>query len=221
MSEPPNQTKMTPAFHTKIAYLRARLAESLPGLEAQLRMAPQYRRDPRTVAVDGKDCREGAVLALLFPLDGEVATVLTVRHADLNHHAGQVSFPGGRRDLDETLQETAVREAYEEIGLPADKLTLLGQLTPLYIPPSNFCVYPFVGTTDHRPAYEPHDAEVEHILEVPIRHLLNPETRVEEMWDLRGQRVVVPYYDVAGYTVWGATAMILSELLQILKETGM
>lgn len=202
-------------FSAQIEMLRSRLQDPLPGTGAQLSMAPRLRRDPRVIQVDDKDCRDGAVLVLLFPLAGDPATVLTVRHADLTQHAGQVSFPGGRRDPDEMLAETVVREAYEEIGLESDELTLLGTLTPLYIPPSNFCVYPFVGTTDRRPEYEPHDAEVEQILEVPIAHLLQPKTRVEEEWDLRGERVTVPYYDVAGYKVWGATAMVLAELVAL------
>lgn len=209
---------MNESFRAQIEALQARLAQPLPGLPAHLEMAPQMRRDPSVIQVENKDCRDGAVLALLFPLDDEPVTVLTVRHANLDQHAGQVSFPGGRRDAGETLRETAIREAYEEIGLTEEALTMLGELTPLYIPPSNFCVYPFVAMVDHQPAYEPHDAEVEHILEVPLSYLRSPETRVEEEWDLRGEQVVVPYYDVAGYTVWGATAMILAELLTLIDE---
>lgn len=209
---------MNRSFQDQIDVLRARLTQPLPGLPAQLDMAPQMRRDPSVIQVENKDCRDGAVLALLFPLDDELATVLTVRHANLDQHAGQVSFPGGRRDPGETLRETAIREVYEEIGLTEEALSILGELTPLYIPPSNFCVYPFVAMIDHQPAYDPHDAEVEQILEVPLSYLRSPQARVEEEWDLRGETVVVPYYDVAGYTVWGATAMILAELLTLVGE---
>src|SRR5690606_9906453 len=104
-------------FDDAVAFLRRRLRTPLPGQAAQLRLAPTYRQDPALARVDGKRCRDAAVLALLFPLQDEPAVVLTARHAGLRDHAGQIAFPGGRREGDEPLQDTALREAHEEIDL--------------------------------------------------------------------------------------------------------
>lgn len=210
----------TASFEACIEHLRARLcAGSPPGTEAQLRMAPAYRMDPEKASVAGKDCREAGVLALLFPLDDVPTLVLTVRRDHLPDHAGQISFPGGQRETGETLEEAALREAQEEVGLDPSEVEVLGVLTPLYIPPSNFCVYPFVGAMHHAPTLRPTDAEVGKILRVPLTHLLRPETTVHEEWILRGTPVEVPYFSVEGYKVWGATAMMLSELLALFEES--
>lgn len=206
------------AFDTCLTYLRERLRRPLPGTEAQLALAPAYRQDPRTASVTDKPCREASVLVLLFPLGEQPALVLTARRPDLEHHAGQISFPGGRREPGENLVETALREAHEEVGLPHRDVQVLGRLTPLYIPPSNFCVHPFVGAVSHAPSFQPEDAEVALILCTQLRHLLDPGTLRQEPWMLRGQRVIVPFYDVDGYKVWGATAMMLSEFLALFSD---
>ncbi len=204
-------------FDATVAYLRRRLSAPLPGSAAQLRMAPHYRRDPSLTRIDDKPCREAGVLALLYPQDGVPTLLLTVRRDTLPHHAGQVSFPGGQRHTDETLREAALRETHEEVGLPPHAVEVLGTLTPLYIPPSNFCVHPFVGSAPDLPSLHPQDAEVESLLGVPLPHLLDPATRRREPWNLRGQTVEVPFLDVDGHKVWGATAMMLSELLALLS----
>ncbi|MDX1548812.1 MAG: CoA pyrophosphatase [Rhodothermales bacterium] len=205
------------SFETTVAFLRRRLAEPLPGTEAQLAMAPLYRQDATMARVDGKPCREAGVLALVFPLAGEPALLLTVRRDDLPDHPGQVSFPGGRREPGETLREAALREAHEEVGLHPGAVEVLGPLTPLYIPPSNFCVYPFVGVAAVLPALRPQDAEVEALLPAPLPHLLDPATHRREPWTLRGQQVEVPFLHVEGRKVWGATAMMLGELLALFR----
>jgi len=181
-------------------------------------MAPRHSARQDALSVDGRACREAGVLALLLPGDDGPVVVLTVRHDELPDHGGQISFPGGQRDGAETLAATALREADEEIGLSPTTVRLLGDLTPLYIPPSNFCVYPFVGAAAYDLSLRPTDREVDQILRVPIDRLLAPETRVVEPWTLHGQEVEVPYYDVDGHTVWGATAMMLAELLAVLGD---
>lgn len=187
-------------------------------------MAPRYKSRMQATSVNGRDCREAGVLALLYPDVGnggeqlQPHIVLTVRREDLPDHAGQVSFPGGQREDGETLQETALREAHEEVDLDPSPVEILGALTPLFIPPSGFCVHPFVGVVRDVPTLRPTDREVGEILHVPLPHLLAPETRVVEPWTLHGLRVDVPYYDVRGHTVWGATAMMLSELLAVVRD---
>ncbi len=206
------------SFETHIAYLRRRLAEPLPGTAAQLSMAPIYRQDPSMVTIEGKPCREAGVLVLFFPLDDVPTLLLTLRQADLKEHAGQVSFPGGRREPDESLRETALREAHEEVGLDPERVEVLGTLTPLYIPPSNFCVHPFVAMTPVAPELRPQDDEVEAVLRIPLPLLLDPKTRRREPWILHGQTFEVPFLDVQGHKIWGATAMMLAELLTLFLD---
>ena len=207
-------------FDDVLDHLRRRLDGPLPGRAAQYRMAPVFRRDDELARVEGKPCREAAVLALLHPLqeDDAPALVLTVRPPDMAHHAGQIAFPGGRREPGESLVDTALREAAEEVALDPRRVELLAPLTPLYIPPSNFCVYPFLGAVPDFPELHPADAEVAQILHTPLPQLLHPETRREEPWTLRGERVVVPFYAIDGHKVWGATAMMLAEMLALFDD---
>lgn len=181
-------------------------------------MAPRYPARREELSIDGRSCREAGVLALLMPHESEPVVVLTVRRDELPDHGGQISFPGGRREGDETLSDTALREAHEEIGLAADSIRLLGPLTPLYIPPSNFCVHPFLGAAPENPPLFPTDREVSRVLRIPLRRLLDPDTRVWEPWSLHGETVEVPYYDVEEHTVWGATAMMLAEVLSVVRD---
>lgn len=168
--------------------------------------------------IAGKDCREGAVLVLLIPSAEGPAVVLTKRPSTLRDHAGQISFPGGSRDAGETLQQTAFRECEEELGIPKHSPELIGQLTPIYIPPSNFCVHPFVATVPGRPNYVPSPAEVEQVIEAPVEGLLDPENLKSEDWVIRKRWTSVPYFDVYGHKVWGATAAMLAELVSVIQS---
>jgi mutator protein MutT len=157
------------------------------------------------------------VLVLLYIKDGRAHLVLTRRRDDLNDHAGQISFPGGRREDGETLEETALREAREEVGIEPANLEILGHLECLYIPPTDYEVYPTVAWHNGTPLFRQQVDEVAEIMEVPLAHLLDPANRLEELWDLRGFEVLVPFYLVGRHKVWGATAMMLSEFLQRLQ----
>ncbi len=180
---------------------------------------------PRHVAEHGPrtrgprpEKREAAVLVLLYPWEDHLATLLTVRPSTLRDHAGQVSFPGGRREVGETLEETALRECEEEVGISRADLSILGTLSPLYIPPTRFDVLPVVAAMPQRPVYTLDTREVAQVLEVPVPHLLQPETRKIDTWNVRGTPRIIPYFDVEGYRVWGATAAMLSELLVVFRE---
>lgn len=183
-------------------------------LAAHYQMTPLARINKRPSDMPGQP-RIGAVLLLLYCKEGVLHIVLTQRRADLNAHAGQISFPGGRQESTETLQVTALRETHEEIGIPPTAVTILGQLTDIYIPPSDFEVHPFVGWYHHgkRPSFQPSPTEVAQIIETPITHLMQPETRKTGPWQFRGMTLTVPYFDVDGHMVWGATAIMLSEFL--------
>lgn len=188
-------------------------------LAAYKKMAPLGRPVQRDTAVSGNP-RVGSVLALLYNWQNEPHLVLTRRRDDLSTHPGQISFPGGRKEDGEPLQETALRETQEEIGIVPDDVAVLGQLHSLYIPPSDFEVHPFVGwyVPEKRPCFQPQPTEVAEILEIPLRHFFNPDIRKEETWLVRGIPRQIPYFDVNGYKVWGATAMMISELVERLRH---
>ncbi len=206
---------MNRPFDQTINYLRGRLAGTLPGPVAQMKMAPVRPDAVERLSVQGRDCREAGVLALLTPLAGEAHLLMTVRRDHLAAHAGQVSFPGGRRERDEELHQTALRETHEEVGIEPGDVDLLGRLTPLYVPPSNYCVYPFVGTTREEPALLLQSDEVARIVHVPLRALQDAASLRREEWIVRGERMLVPHFDIDGLTVWGATAMMVSELIAL------
>lgn len=205
---------------TTVAKLREAFARPLPGLDAQLRMAPSPRLnwDPLKFP-DG--AHDGAALLLVYPHAQTVHVALTVRGSGLRNHTGQVSLPGGRVDAGETLEQAALREAQEEIGVDPAAVEILGRLTPLHIPVSGFLLHPIVGFTSVRPAFQRAEWEVARIVEAPLSLLSNPsnvkrETRTRIV---KGQTidVAVPYYDIDGEKVWGATAMVLSEFCAILS----
>jgi len=201
-------------------WLRGRMAQPLPGLEAQLHMAPKPRVgwDPLKFP-DG--ARDGAALLLVYPHDDTLQFPLTVRGTGLRNHTGQVSLPGGRVDQGESYEDAALREAEEEIGVDPRAVQLLGRLTPLHIPVSGYILHPVIGFTSMRPAFQRAEWEVARIIEAPVSVLNDPRSRKREMRtrSVHGQtiEVDVPFYDIAGEKVWGATAMVLAEFCAILS----
>jgi 8-oxo-dGTP pyrophosphatase MutT (NUDIX family) len=196
--------------------LRDRLRPPLPGAAAQVIMAPKPRRGWQPDVVP-PGVRLAGALILLYPHpDGRVRLALTVRAAGLVRHSGQVSLPGGAVDVGETALEAALREADEEIGVPPRAVEVLGELTPLHIPVSGFVLQPVVGLAAGRPDFRLAEHEVARVLEVPLEALTDAsvtrlQTRLHE-----GREYEVPYFDVEGEQVWGATAMVLGELLAVL-----
>lgn len=207
-------------FEAFVAALRARLGAPLPGHAAHVEMAPYPRRaDPEVISVEGKGGRPAATLVLFYPDGGgTVHLVLTLRQPTLRAHSGQVSLPGGRLDAGETPEAAARREAFEEVGVDPEAVEVLGRLTPLYIPPSGFSVWPVVATTPARPPFRSHEAEVAALIEVPAALLLDAAVRRRRERDLRGTRFEVPYFDLGGHEVWGATAMMLAEVAALLGD---
>ena len=183
-------------------------------------MAPRPRPgwDPTSLP---EGLRDAAGLVLVYPRDGELYVPLTLRGSSLRHHTGQVSLPGGRVDPGESIEEAALREADEEVGLAAGAVELLGRLTPLHVPVSGHLLHPVVGMALERPAFRVAEAEVERLIEVPLAHLRRPD---QVGWEQRQRErpptvtMDVPFFDVDGARVWGATAMILAEFLAVMTE---
>lgn len=198
--------------------IRAALCRPLPGRKAQRRMAPA----PGSLAPPspGHVPRQSGVLLLLYPSPekGDLFLVLTRRTDTVADHKGQISLPGGGVEPHDTsVSDTAMREACEEVGVCSDDIRILGALTPLYVPPSNFCVHPYVAYAPHRPSFLPQPEEVAELLEVPLGYLLDDRNVVEEEWIVQGAPMRVPFFQVHGHKVWGATAVVLAEFLAVLK----
>ena len=192
------------------------MKDPLPGWEAQKKMAPPGRDSDWKIPDDAKN---SGVLVLLYPNSSETLNLVLMKRAeDGRTHGGQISFPGGRwEETDSDFVHTALREAEEEVGVPQEHVEVLGQLTDLYIPPSNFMVYPTVGIAHKRPSFVPDPVEVAEIIEVELSTFLNEQVQGSfEINHRLGFRFHTPGYQVQGHTVWGATAMILSELGAIL-----
>jgi 8-oxo-dGTP pyrophosphatase MutT (NUDIX family) len=197
--------------------LGERLLNPLPGFEAQKLMEPPNRKHflqmPRN-----QSPREGAVLIVVFPESKGISTVMIQRAIYDGVHSGQIAFPGGRRDQnDKTLIETALREAQEEVGIMTSSMKVLGTLSKLYIPPSNFDVLPVVAYLSNPPDLKIQKEEVSEAFYVPLKELVNPENCRLSTIDLKNFGLSkVPSYCVEDKVIWGATAMIISELLTII-----
>ena len=202
-------------FEALIERLRPGAFESLPGPDAQARLAPRPRPnwDPGRVP---DNARPAAALALLYPREGEPVLLLTVRGAGLLRHRSQVSLPGGAIEGDETPEEAALREAREEVGLDTRLVVVRGRLTPLHIPVSNYVLTPVVATVDAAPLLRPCAREVERLIEVPIADLTADDALRVVQREREGQTYEVPLFQLGADELWGATAMIVAELLSIL-----
>lgn len=159
------------------------------------------------------------VLLPIFPENGELFACMIKRSATMKIHAGQVGFPGGKQDQNDTnAKDTALRETSEEIGLTHCEIEILGELTPLYVSVSNFMIYPFVAWIDKRPMLSLNRHEVEKMLFFPlISYLRHPEVKYKSLHTVSG-KFKVPGISFEGEFIWGATAMILMEFLDILKK---
>lgn len=187
------------------------LEQELPGEEAQLLMAPTFRGNFSST----EEAVQAAVLVLFYPSDDQINLVFIKRNEYDGPHSAQISFPGGAKEAgDPSLKETALREAREEVGISGD-IEVLGSLSPLHIPVSNFLVYPFVGWMKETPVFHPDPTEVQYVIEVSLDALLDPSNLDSETLFHHGMNIEAPYYKVGKEKIWGATAMILSEVLQL------
>lgn len=199
--------------------IRARLTEPLPGADAHLRFAPTPRLRSWDPAATPPHARRAATLLLLYPGEAGPTLALTRRHSGLPDHAGQISLPGGGLDPGETPQQAALREGYEEIGVPPGAVRLVGSLSSLWVIVSGFVVHPIVAVAAARPDFVPSPREVDALIEAPLDALRDPAS---VRWGRRvrdGLTIACPYFAVGDHRVWGATAMMLGEFCTALDPT--
>lgn len=193
----------------------------LPAESSHFKMVPPTRKAFAQYSQEQlQQAKRAGVLALFYPnINYEVQVILTLRKTYKGVHSAQVSFPGGKIEpQDKNLEATAVRETFEEIGVPVNTIEVVKKLSEIYIPPSNFCVQPFMGILKETPQFTKQETEVEQLIEVKLKDLLNDENLIlKEITTSYSVGIEVPAFKLNGYTVWGATAMMLSEIKDIIK----
>jgi 8-oxo-dGTP pyrophosphatase MutT (NUDIX family) len=189
---------------------------ALERLRQRLRPLDDATGQEEQLRAEYPEARLGAVLALFYPCRDEPYLVLTQRTPHLREHSGQISFPGGRIDpYDFSPIEAALRETREELGIGTDHLTLLGGLDPIFVLASNYLIFPFVALAQGQPAFAPNPAEVAEVIELPFRVLLQAATVEEEIWIIREERRRVSFYRYRDYNIWGATARMLRQVVEL------
>lgn len=204
------------------AKIQAALAGDLPGVEAHNRMMSYQRPNASEAAKTIKNVRYASVLVPMYEHQGEIYTSLMLRPQYQGVHSAQVSFPGGSREQQETAEETALRESHEELGIIPGEVNIIGHLSQIFIPPSRFLVTPVVGYLHRRPEFNPDPFEVDQLIEVPLLHLFDDgiETQQEIEIVSKNMRVLMPCFLIDGHTIWGATAMMISEFKELYQQIG-
>lgn len=206
-------------LQTVILNLFKAFEKPLPGANAHLEMAP-YRKN-QILNFDEKQPKIASTLLLLYPKKSEIYFCLIERQEYKGIHSSQISFPGGRNEEGETIKQTAIRETMEEIGVDPLDINIIGELTQVYIPPSNFLIHPFIGYCDIQPNFKPNSREVKTIIEVNLNDLFkkNVIKKKKMIFSKNGNSTNhdIPYFDLNNQVVWGATSVILNEFRKILK----
>ena len=201
-----------------IAKLQVAFSKPLPGYEGQQLLAPVHRKSTNFYLELNPAYKTGCVMILLFPVKEETR-LLMIERSDIGTHSGQISFPGGRREMDDAnLIDVALRETYEEVGVNPSTIKILGELTELYIPVSNYLVHPFVGIINELPELNISTSEVKNVLTPSLKTFFNnnPIT-THDFKSYDGQIINAPYYAFEQHKIWGASAMMISELCVLLK----
>jgi 8-oxo-dGTP pyrophosphatase MutT (NUDIX family) len=207
----------------RVQRIRTALSAPLPGHDGFMVFSGYPRPDVQQALAQQPPPRESAVLALLYPKQDVLHTLLMLRPTYDGVHSGQVGFPGGKREVDDaSLMHTALREFGEETGAWDTPIEVLGSLSPVYIPPSRSLVTPYVGYAEQLGTLIPDPREVELLIETPLDRLLDAEAlrRGPRFVQVLGREMDVTYFDVQGHVVWGATAMMLAELRELLLRNG-
>ncbi|MDP3463371.1 MAG: CoA pyrophosphatase [Bacteroidales bacterium] len=207
-------------FELFISSLEVKLRGILPGEEAHLKMIPENRRSLIRPLYDAGKVRQSAVLILLFQEDGKTKTVFIKRNTYEGVHSGQISFPGGRfEESDSSLLATALREAEEEVNIPSSEVCVIGMLSPLFIQASNFEVLPVVGYLTKVPTLIPDPTEVESVFTCEVEVFFQPNAKQTiEIELINKTKIKAPCFMVSDFCIWGATSMILSELIELINN---
>lgn len=196
--------------------IRENITKELPGISAQLNMAPTLLNGDDFPLAPSQNAIQSAVLIVLFPKNGCAHTVFIKRPAYDGVHSGQVSFPGGKfEEQDSDLMATSLRETHEEVGINPKEVEVIGRLTPLYISVSNMLVHPYVGIMAQQPKIEIDNHEVEYTIHPSLKDLKNINNHVSKTMLSHGRNIVAPCFAVEGEIIWGATAMIIAELIEL------
>src|SRR6056297_3333844 len=205
--------------HPFYSYIKQYSNGSLPGWPAQKKMCPvPVKGDPTRKQPDDNQGNPSSVLVPLFPgHNQDLHVILTLRTKSIRH-AGQISFPGGRAEVNETPVETALRETHEEVGIDPNSVSIAGTISPLYLDRSDSRIEPFVGFLNEKPALTRNPNEVEEIIIVKIEELLGNSLLKREIWELQNRKLEVPYWDMHRVPLWAPTAMMISELLELYQS---
>ena len=215
---------------TLIERLQKRLAGELPGIKSWERMAVKSQNGQSIESESLQKysdwltkeklsvMKKAAVLIGLFQKDSEWYFPLIKRPMHEKNHPGQIALPGGAMEQDETLETTAIREAFEEVGITPNDVEIIGEMTPLPVPVSNYVISPFVGIINKEPKWKINKDEVEELIILKLDDLISADNGYSEDWNLRGNQVKVPIFKLMDKTIWGATATVLCELIDLIKE---
>ncbi len=199
-------------------YLKEALQGELPGGEAHRKMLPPGRR-LKTYDHEQATVKPSSVLLLLFSEGEKLFVCLMKRPSTMKHHPGQISFPGGKVEKeDRSAEMTALREAREEVGIDPSSVEIIGKLSDLFVEVSQFSIQPFLAWTDKKPEFQVNSGEVEALVLFPVSDFVANETIAETVRETVSGQLQVKYYSCNGEIIWGATAMILSELIEVLKK---
>ncbi|MCR4030339.1 MULTISPECIES: NUDIX hydrolase [Flavobacterium] len=209
-------------FQDFLKYVPNIIPVKLPAVESHLKMAPKERIEGlKNLDIDALNPRMAGVMMLFYPKQEKTHLVLIVRNTYEGVHSAQIAFPGGKFEKDDfNFENTALRETHEEVGIEQEEIEIVKKFSPMYIPPSNFLVHPFLGIAREELSFYPDIREVAGIIELPLSVFLNDEIIIEARLSTSyGANILVPAFNIQNHVVWGATAMILSELRDVLKST--
>ena len=206
--------------------IKKNLNEDLPGVNSWAKMTVRSVKDEKDnleILNDWlskenlKSLKDAAILVALFEKDGEYCFPMIKRPENIKNHPGQIALPGGAKEKEESLEETALREAQEEIGIDTDKVEIIGKLTPIPVPVSGYLVQTYIGIIDEEPEWKLSKDEVADFFILKLSELISADNGYYEKWNLRGFDAKVPIFKIGNLKIWGATASVLSEFIELTK----